>query len=155
TGGETLIGAVLLGNRRVTGAAASYAIEQTPAPASFHPVELYTMGLLPASQVPGFSVFANQSQFDANNATSPDIGAAVTGATTPATMNDVVGVHGTRTGPSITSPWRRATLLVSKDRLATADEMSYWNFFAQRLGDRNHASRASFDNYASFRRATR
>src|SRR5262249_10275904 len=34
------------------------------------------------------------------------------------------------------------------------EEMDYWNFFAQRLGDRNHASRPGFDNYVSFRRAT-
>ncbi len=32
--------------------------------------------------------------------------------------------------------------------------MDYWNFFAQRLGDRNHASRPAFDNYVSFRVAT-
>src|SRR5262249_46352849 len=56
TGGETLIGAVLLGDRRVAGSIGSYAIEQTPAPASYHPIERYSMGILKAEEVPDFSV---------------------------------------------------------------------------------------------------
>jgi hypothetical protein len=155
TGGETLIGAVLLGNRRVAApAAGGYAVEQTPAPAHFHPIELYAMGLLSADRVPDFQLFADQSQFDANAATAPDVGAAVTGAVQPASIADVVRVHGSRTGPAISSLWRRATVLVSRNRLASQQEMDYWNFFAQRLGDRNHASRSTLDNFVSFRRAT-
>ena len=155
TGGETLIGAVLLGNRRVaTAPSGGYTIERTPAPARFHPIELYAMGLLDPTSVPDFQIFLDQGQFDPDTAVSPAVGTAVSGATQTVSINDLVGVHGARQGPTIAPVWRRATVLVSRDRLATQQEMDYWNFFAQRLSDRNGASRPSLDNYVSFRRAT-
>jgi hypothetical protein len=154
TGGETLVGAVLVGDRRVTGSAGAYTIEQTTVPAHFHPIELYAMGLLPPGQVPDFAVFTNQGQFDPDTATSPDAGTAVTGDTVPVSMNDIVRATGSRQGPAISSVWRRATVVVSKSQLMSQQEMDYWNFFAQRLGDRNHQSRPAYDNFVSFWRAT-
>jgi hypothetical protein len=154
TGGETLVGAVLVGDRRVTGGAGAYTIEQTTVPAHFHPLELYAMGLLPSGQVPDFAVFTNQAQFDPDNATSPDAGTTVAGDTVPVSINDVVRATGSRQGPAVSSVWRRATVVVSKSQLMSQQEMDYWNFFAQRLGDRNHQSRAAYDNYVSFWRAT-
>ena len=154
TGGETLVGAVLLGDRRVTGTAGAYAIEQTTAPAHFHPLERYAMGLLQPADVPDFAVFTNQGQFDPDNATSPSIGTSVTGDTVPVSITDVVRVHGARQGPPISPAWRRATVIVSRTALASQQEMDYWNFFAQRLSDRNHASRTAYDNFVSFWRAT-
>jgi hypothetical protein len=45
-----------------------------------------------------------------------------------------------------------ATWLWLADLLAL--EMDYWNFFAERLGDRNGAGKPAYNNYASFSRAT-
>lgn len=153
TGGETLIGAVLLGTRRVA-SGSTYAIEQTPVPPHYHPIELYAMGLLTADQVPDFAVFSDQGQFDASTAAEPKLGTGVSGDTKKVSVTDVIRVHGARQGPAIRSAWRRATVVVSKSQLASQQEMDYWNFFAQRLGDRNHASRPNYDNFVSFRRAT-
>lgn len=154
TGGETLVGAVLYGDRRVAGSAGAYTIEQTTTPAHFHPIERYAMGLLQPGDVPDFAVFTNQSQFDPSTSVSPAIGTTVAGDTVPVSITDVVRAHGARQGPPISPVWRRATVVVSKTALGSQQEMDYWNFFAQRLGDRNHASRPAFDNYVSFWRAT-
>ncbi|PYR35825.1 MAG: hypothetical protein DMF93_21040 [Acidobacteria bacterium] len=54
TGGETLIGAVLFGDRRVSASNGRFTIEQTPPPAAYHPLERYSMGILTADQVPDF-----------------------------------------------------------------------------------------------------
>ena len=153
TGGETLIGAVLFGDRRVAGSTGAYSIEQTPVPAHYHPIELYSMGVIGADQVPDFNVFSNQTQFSADTASSPAVGTAVQGDARAVSIRDVIRVHGARVGPTYTS-WRRATVLVSRDHLASQDEMNYWNFFAQRLADRNQASRATYDHFVSYRRAT-
>jgi len=153
TGGETLIGAVLYGDRRVASSNGRFTIEQTPPPAAFHPLERYSMGILTADQVPDFEVFANQDQFDAATSTSPPIGTAVVGEAREVRMSDVIRVHGPRIGPA-PATWRRATVLVSRDRLASQAEMDYWNFFAQRLADRRGAGRPTYNNYVSFPRAT-
>jgi len=153
TGGETLIGAVLFGDRRVAASNGGFTIEQTPPPAAYHPLERYSMGILTADQVPDFEVFANQDQFDPGTSTSPPIGAPVLGEAREVRMTDVIRVHGPRIGPA-PATWRRATILVSRDRLATQAEMDYWNFFAQRLADRRGAGRPTYNNYVSFPRAT-
>jgi len=153
TGGETLIGAVLLGDRRVAASNGRFTIEQTPPPATYHPVERYSMGTLTADQVPDFDVFVNQDQFDPTTATSPTIGAAVQGETRAMRIADVIRIHGPRVGPA-PSTWRRATVLISRDRLASQQEMDYWNFFAQRLADRGGAGRPTYNNFVPFSRAT-
>lgn len=111
------------------------------------------MGLVPASQVPDFAVFANQGQFDSSYSASPAPGAPVQGDAVPISINDVIKVHGPRQGPAPTV-WRRATVIVSRDRLVSQAEMNYWNYFAQRLNDRFQNSRPSIDNFVSFPRAT-
>ena len=153
TGGETLIGAVLFGDRRVATSNGGFTIEQTPPPATYHPIERYSMGVLTPDRVPDFAVFANQDQFDSTNATSPTIGTAVQGDILTVSIADLIKVHGPRTGPT-PSTWRRATVLISQNRLASQAEMDYWNFFAQRLADRNGASRPTYGNFVSFWRAT-
>jgi len=45
-------------------------------------------------------------------------------------------------------------VLISRDRLATQQEMDYWNFFAQRLADVNRRGTANADGYVPFRVAT-
>jgi len=153
TGGETLIGAVLFGDRRVASSSGRFTIEQTPPPATYHPLERYAIGALTADQVPDFDVFVSQDQFDATTATSPAIGAAVQGETKPVRIADVIRVHGPRIGPA-PATWRRATVLVSRDRLASQQEMDYWNFFAERLADRSGAGRPTYNSFVPFSRAT-
>ena len=153
TGGETLIGAVLFGDRRVAGLDDAFTIEQTPPPAAYHPIERYSMGILSADDVPDFKVFVNQDQFDATTAISPAIGTPVQGDARAVSIADVIKAHGPRIGPTPTT-WRRATILVSRDQLASQQEMDYWNFFAQRLGDRNAVGRPTYSNFVSFSRAT-
>jgi len=154
TGGETLIGAVLYGSRRVRTSGDGFSIERTPAPARYHPIELYAMGQLASDDVPEFLVFNEQGQFDADTATTPDVGTAVIGQTTRVSMTDVIRTHGVRQGPAPTQ-WRRATILVSRDHLATQEEIDYWNFFAQRLADRHERAMPTGTGFATFRLATR
>jgi hypothetical protein len=154
TGGETLIGAVLFGNRRVRTTADGFSIERTPAPIHYHPIELYSMGQLASGDVPDFLVFNEQGQFNADNVSTPDVGTAVIGQTTRVSMADVIRIHGTREGP-VPTQWRRATVLVSRDHLATQEEMDYWNFFAQRLADRHERGMPTGTGFATFRLATK
>jgi hypothetical protein len=151
TGGETLLGAVLYGDRRVRATESGYQIEQTPAPARFHPVELYSMGKIAAQRVPDFGVFVNQAQF---GSLTPDAGTPLTGEVHTVSVADIIREHGVRQGPAPGSEWRRATVLVSRDRLASKAEMDYWNFFAQRLANVSQQTVASIDGYVPFRTAT-
>jgi len=152
TGGETLIGAVLYPDRRVHDTPAGLAIERTPAPSRYHPIELYAMGAIGAEQVPPFDVMENQSQFGDSTA-SPDVATHVEGGVRHVTIDDVVREHGARVGPTFKT-WRRGLIYVSRDRLATASEMDFWNFYAQRLADRDGTNAPTYDGYGSFRRAT-
>lgn len=150
TGGETLIGAVLSGTRRVRASGDGFDIERTPSPVRFHPIELYAMGALDESQVPDFGVFVDQNQFEVM---TPEVGTRLSGPARRISISDIVREHGIRQGPALTR-WRRATVLVSRDRLASQQEMDYWNFFAQRLADRNRRGAATEDGYVPFRVAT-
>jgi len=152
TGGETLLGAVLSGDRRVHAAAGGYEIERTPAPARFHPLELYAMGALPASQVPDFGVFVDQQQFEALPV-MPAAGTRLRGDLRRISILDVVREHGVRSGPS-PAVWRRATVLVTRDRLATGREMDVWNFFAQRLDGGARPDAPTVAGFVPFRAAT-
>jgi hypothetical protein len=153
TGGETLVGAVLYGDRRVTKSTGSFTIEQTPPPATYHALERYSMGILTADQVPDFEVFVSQDQFNATTVTSPAIGTALQGDTRVVRIADVIRIHGPRIGPAQTT-WRRATVLISRDRLASQREMDYWNFFAERLADRSGSGRPTYANFVPYSRAT-
>jgi hypothetical protein len=150
TGGETLVGAVLSATRRVHASPTGYDIERTPSPVGFHPLDLYAMGVLRETDVPDFGVFVDQNQFAVMN---PAVGTRLNGAARHVSIADVVREHGIRQGP-VPTRWRRATILVSRDRLASPQEMDYWNFFAQRLADRNRRGTPTEDGYVPFRVAT-
>jgi hypothetical protein len=153
TQGESLVGAVLLPSRRVRAKDAGFAIEATPAPARFHPLELYAMGVLPPERVPDFLVFQNQAQFSLTGSMAPAVDTPVTGEARTYGVRDVIREHGARVGPAPTV-WRRATVVVSTERLLSQREMDYWNFFVQRLADRTGAGTPTFEGYAPFRTAT-
>ena len=149
---ENYIGAVLEGTRRVRRVGGDvYRIQRTPSPIRQHPLHLYAMGKVAARAVPNIVVFDNQDQFDASTSTAPPVNTRLRGGTRIVTMSDILGRYGPRTGP-VQRVWRRATILISVGRLATPQEMNYWNFFAKRTGE--HANTTSFQGYPAFRRST-
>lgn len=153
-GGESLIGAVLLGTRRVTmGTGGAWAIEPTPYPIHFHPTTLYAMGLLSREQIAPLTVFDDQAQFNGAAAVAPDPGTPIRGGARSTTMASVVGMLGPREGP-VASDVQRAIVVVSSGRLLTQREMDYWTFFAQRVADPGGTGTPSYDGYVSFDAAT-
>jgi hypothetical protein len=149
-----MLSAVLWPTRRVRTTGAAFAIEGTPAPVHYHPLELYGMGVLPPEQLPDFQVFEDQGQFDPTTAAVPPIDSPLNGGAKAVNIRDVIREHGARTGPT-PAVWRRATVLVSTTALASQREMDYWNFFAQRLADRTNAATPTYDGYVPFHAATR
>jgi hypothetical protein len=150
--GETFIGSVLTATRRVARAGDGWVIERAADP-RFHPISLYSMGLIGPEAVPELTLFDDQAQFDPNTSATPDPGRAVIGPTRTATIYNVIGMYGARTGP-VHATWRRATVVVSRERLLTQREMDYWTFFAQRLGDPNRTGSIGYFGTGSFDRAT-
>ena len=149
---ENYIGAVLEANRRVRRVGGDvYRIQQTPSPIRQHPLHLYAMGLMGAGAVPNIFVFDKQGQFDSISSSSPSVGTLLRGGTRIVTMNDIIARHGPRTGP-VQRVWRRATILISVGRLATQQEMNYWNFFAKRIGEK--ANTTSLGGVPSFFEST-
>ena len=130
--GEVYAGAVLDVKRRVAevGGASAYAVERTPGPALLHPTTRYRMGLIGPEAVPELLVFENQGQFDGTEF-APSVGTAVDGAARRVHINDIIAEHGPRQGP-VDDAWSRVTVVVSREGLLSAEEMSYWNFFAAR-----------------------
>jgi hypothetical protein len=152
--GETLIGSVLTPFRRVArGGASGWQIEQTPTPVRFHPYSLYAMGHISSAEVPEIMLFDQQDQFDLTTTSTPDPGTPVNGSTRSATVFNVIGMLGERSGP-VDTEWHRATVVVTRDRLLTEREMDYWTFAARRLEDPNHRGVVGYDGAGSFEVAT-
>lgn len=150
---ETYIGALLRGTRRVgTAADGGFRIERVPAPVRHHPLELYAMGLLAPEDVPEVIVFEDQAQLGPGLVT-PAEGTPISGPFRRITVNDLLAAHGPRSGP-VPGEWRRALVLVSRDGLASPEEMDYWNFFAARLEDPHRTGVASYEGYVSIERST-
>jgi len=99
---------------------------------SFNPLDLYLMGLMPASEVPDQWVVTD-SNFGANWATLCD-GRLLSSGFTRLTVNDVIAANGTRS-PAYTSSQRtfRVATVVVSDGLLSADAMAFYNYFAQRM----------------------
>jgi hypothetical protein len=148
--GETIIGAVLDGTRRVRRSDSGWAIEETPGEVRFHPLTRYAMGILPREAVPAITLFNTQEQFGTNRV--PDAGTAVNGPTQDLTISHIAAVMGERSGP-VDTEWHRAMVVVSRE-LLTQREMNYWNFFSQRTEDPNHSGVYSLDGFGSFDDAT-
>ena len=94
------------------------------APVRLHPTKLYRMGLIGPEAVPEMLVFEDQRQF-------PFAGDTIEGGYRRVDIDDIIARHGSRTGP-VDETWRTAVVVVSRDRLLSEEEMSYWNFFAAR-----------------------
>jgi hypothetical protein len=102
------------------------------------------MGLIEASAVPPMDIFENQS------GPRVALGQRVTGATRRVTIDQIIARHGARVGPVVTSV-RRATILLSRDALATPEEMAYWTLMAQRWEDPYQTGMIDEQGIGSFR----
>jgi hypothetical protein len=153
TGGETRMGAVLSGTRRVENVNGAWTIQRTPAPIFFHPYTLYAMGFMSANAVPEITFFDEQGQFSTSHTSSPSVGTAVTGSTRSATAFSVVGALGPRDGP-VSTTWDQALVVISSGRLLSRREMDYWTFYAQRTADPNGSGVIAWNGYGSFDLAT-
>ena len=154
TGGESIVSGVLTPARRIALRDGGEAlIERTPVPARHHPLELYAMGLVDASALPGFTLFDDQAQFSATTTSTPSPGTAVSGGRKTVSINDVMGAHGVRSGPVLTE-LRRATIVVSRDGLLPAAELAHWNFFAARHEDGARTGVVDYEGQGSFDIAT-
>ncbi len=150
TGGESLIGAVLEPTRRpVIRDNGEAAIERTPAPARQHPLDLYAMGLLDPAALPEFSIFEDQGQFSATTSSTPAPGTAIAGGRKSVSINDVMAAHGRRNGP-VWSELQRATIVVSRVRLLTAEELGVWNTMAARHEDPANTGIVDYEGVGSF-----
>jgi len=101
--------------------------QTTDAPA-FNDLDLYLMGLLPASEVRPQFVFADQS-------TSPRCdGSVYTGAMTRVGVNDVIASAGPRVPAFGAAPtnFKMATILVTREGLASREAMSFYSWMAER-----------------------
>jgi hypothetical protein len=104
-----------------------YRLEQTTALREFIDLDLYLMGLLPASEVGSHIVFENQSQQLCN-------GCILSGPVVTVTVGDVIAAQGPRRPDVSTSQkvFRVATIIVTKERLLNDDELALFDYFAAR-----------------------
>ena len=154
TGGESVVSGVLTAARRIAIRDNGDAVvERAPVPAGHHPLDLYAMGLLEPAALPDFTLFEEQGQFSATTVATPAPGAAVTGGRKTVTINDVMAAHGARSGPVLTD-LRRATVIVSRDGLLSAQDLARWNFFAARHEDAAGSGMIGYDGLGSFDAST-
>lgn len=94
----------------------------------FNDLELYLMGLLPPSEVSEHYVFHNDRQ------TCTDSSPILEGPTSRVRIDDLIASNGARVPRVADSPkhFRIATLVLSKDRLLTAEEMAFFDYMAAR-----------------------
>jgi hypothetical protein len=115
-----------------------------PPPTRIPPLQAYAMGLLDAAAVPPVDILEDQKRPRLNH------GDRISGTTRRVTIDQIVAHHGPRVGPVVTSV-RRATILLSRDTLATPEEMAYWTLMAQRLEDPHQTGMVAEDGIGSFR----
>jgi hypothetical protein len=109
------------------------------------------MGLLAGDALPEMGVFVEQGQFEPIDRASPDPGTNLVASQVPVIFSDFLAADGPRAGPPVERV-RRAVIYVSRNGLASQDEMDVVNFFAARGEARQGVS--SWDQYPSFFEAT-
>ncbi len=94
---------------------------------AYNDLELYLMGMVPASAVLPHFVFRNQNQ-----ASETGHGGFLQGPVDPVTIEDIIRANGPRVPDSTTSQktFRIATIFVTLDRSATPEEMAYYDHAA-------------------------
>jgi hypothetical protein len=149
-GGESLVSAILSPWFRIGGTPEAPIIVRAPVYSRQHPLEMYAMGLIEPTSVPPVRILTNQWQFVEKR---PAAGLELEAAGKTATIDDILRIHGPRVGP-VYHDINRATIVVSRDRLLTADEMAYWNFVAARLEDPNRTGIIDYNGQPSFDAST-
>jgi len=93
-------------------------------PTTYKDLELYMMGMAPPSTVGPHFVFRNQDQLS-----KLTMGGLLDGPVDNFTVNDVIARNGARVPDSTRAQktFRMATIYLSLDRLATPDEMAYFD----------------------------
>lgn len=150
-GHPSRMSSVLDGHRTVVDVGGAYAVARSAAPIPFTPIQKYAMGLLPKAAVPNMVLFDDQAQFSL--AAPPPPGTPVAGAVRSASIDQIAGLLGERSGP-VPAEWSRATIVVSRGALLSQREMNYWTFYAQRSEDPNRSGIIDFEGYGSFDRAS-
>lgn len=150
-GHPSRMSSVLDGTRTVVDNGGTYVIAKSAAPVPFTPIQKYAMGLLPKAGVPTMVLFDDQAQFSTADVPAP--GTPVVGGVRSATIDQVTGLLGERSGP-VPTEWSRATIVVSRGALLSQREMNYWTFYAQRSEDPNRSGIIDFEGYGSFDRAS-
>lgn len=106
-----------------------YRMAQAPQAREFNDMELYLMGLAPASEVGKHVVFINQNQLDQLR---PD--GVLRGPVREVTAADVIALYGPREPayPQSQTSFRLATIVLSRGRLLTPPEMAFFDHMAAR-----------------------
>lgn len=91
----------------------------------YNDLELYLMGLLPADSVASHAVFQDQSM---------TLGCGVQGTVDTISIQEIIAVNGTRNPDyqSAQKDFRLAAIVLSRERLLTAEEMGFFNQMAAR-----------------------
>jgi hypothetical protein len=110
-------------------AGGGFAVHAAPSATHYNDLELYLMGLAPASDVGPHVVFQNQDQ----QAQLHD-GGTLAGPVTTLTVDDVIAAVGPRVPAfgQARSTFAYATIVLSAGRLLTADELSFFDHMAAR-----------------------
>jgi hypothetical protein len=105
----------------------NYLVENRSTYGDFNEYELYMLGLLPAAQVPDQVVFPGQTGY-------PSAGTVYPGPGTTVTIAQVIAANGARNPvyPNAPTALRVATLLMSRGRLLTPQEMALYDYMAAR-----------------------
>lgn len=113
----------------MTPTGADYTLHAAPPATHYNDLELYLMGLAPASEVGPHFVFQNQDQ----QAALRD-GGTLHGPVTTFIVGDIVSALGPRTPPFGLARTRFAfgTIVLSAGRLLSADEMAFFDLLAAR-----------------------
>ena len=109
--------------------------------ATFKDLDLYMMGMLSPDEVGEHLVFTDQRQASGWNCIQ-NPNQVVDAGVVRVGVKDIVGRLGTRVPDWRTAPkvFRIATVLVTKDDLASADEMAYYAWFAKRAAEQREVA---------------
>jgi len=104
-----------------------YRLDFNSAPATFHGMDLYLMGLGPAERAGSYVVFENQQQAVVS-------GGILEGPVVDFGVDDVIEMYGPRVPayPDSQISFRVATIIVSRDGLLSDIEMAFFDHFAAR-----------------------
>ena len=114
-------------NYTMTPSGADFVLHTQPPATHYNDLELYLMGLAPASEVGAHVVFQNQNQQLSD-------GAVLHGPVTSFTIDDLIAAVGARTPAFEQAPtsFSFGTIVLSAGRLLSPDEMAFFDFLAAR-----------------------